>query len=186
MHWCRAAQGSCGSSRFLRVLFLVCSFKYNRNCMLWFHLSVWLLCVSVCFAQLLYSHDFMLFNSSWLYSIAVFFNCVASFVSKISRGGGDGNSLFFHLQQQQKGSSVFLLPFYGIRYSKGDIGASVIFMSHSLLCRHIVLLTVGVYSSNHRVLYTIGISMTRRFKKSVRTNFRKILYLHKMPTPPSL
>ena len=40
-------------------------------------------------------------------------------------------------------------------------------MSHSLLWRHVVLLTVGVYSSNHRVLYTIGISMTRRFQKSV-------------------
>ena len=40
-------------------------------------------------------------------------------------------------------------------------------MSHSLLWRHIVLLMVGVYSSNHRVLYTIGISMTRRFQKSV-------------------
>ena len=40
-------------------------------------------------------------------------------------------------------------------------------MSHSLLRRHIVLLTVGVYSSNHRVSYTIGISMTRRFQKSV-------------------
>ena len=42
-----------------------------------------------------------------------------------------------------------------------------IFMSYSLLWRHIVLLTVGVYSSNHRVLYTIGISMTRGFQKSV-------------------
>ena len=113
-----------------------------------------------------------------------------------------------------------------------------IFMSHGLLWRHMVLLTVGVYSSNHRVLNTIGISMTRRFQKSVgpsvcpfvtlkkayssfiidsrniicisgerayhsleeneeifskkyfsknfRTNFRKVLYLHKMPTPPSL
>ena len=40
-------------------------------------------------------------------------------------------------------------------------------MSHSLLWRHIVLLTVGVYSSKHRVLYTIGISMTKRFQKSV-------------------
>ena len=40
-------------------------------------------------------------------------------------------------------------------------------MSHSLLWRHIVLLTVCVYSSNHRVLYTIGISMTRRCRKSV-------------------
>ena len=44
---------------------------------------------------------------------------------------------------------------------------SVLVMSHSLLWRHVVLLTVGVYSSNHRVLYTIGISMTRRFQKSV-------------------
>ena len=42
-----------------------------------------------------------------------------------------------------------------------------IIMSHSLLWRRIVLLTVCVYSSNHRVLYTIGISMTRRFQKSV-------------------
>ena len=41
------------------------------------------------------------------------------------------------------------------------------FMSHSLLWRHIVLLTVGVYASNNRVLYTIGISITRRFQKSV-------------------
>ena len=32
---------------------------------------------------------------------------------------------------------------------------------------YIVLLTVGVYSSNHRVLYIIGISMTRRFQISV-------------------
>ena len=39
-------------------------------------------------------------------------------------------------------------------------------MSHNLLWRQIVLLTVGVYSSNHRVLYTIGISMTI-FQKSV-------------------
>ena len=38
-------------------------------------------------------------------------------------------------------------------------------VSHSLLWSHLVLLTVGVYSSNHRVLYTIGISMTRRFQK---------------------
>ena len=29
------------------------------------------------------------------------------------------------------------------------------------------MLTVGVYSGNHRVLYTIEISMTRRFQKSV-------------------
>ena len=45
-------------------------------------------------------------------------------------------------------------------------------MSHSLLWRHIVLLTVGVYSSNHRVLHTIGISMTRRFQKSVGPSVR--------------
>ena len=45
-------------------------------------------------------------------------------------------------------------------------------MSHSLLWRHIVLLTVGVYSSNHRVFYTIGISMTRRFQKSVGPSVR--------------
>ena len=34
-------------------------------------------------------------------------------------------------------------------------GFHFLVMSHSLLWRHIVLLTVGVYSSNHRVLYTI-------------------------------
>ena len=44
---------------------------------------------------------------------------------------------------------------------------SNIIMTHSSLWRHIVLLTVCVYSSNHRELYTIGISMTRRFRKSV-------------------
>ena len=44
---------------------------------------------------------------------------------------------------------------------------SNVIISHSLLWRHIVLLTVGVYSSNHRGLYTIEVSMTRRFKKSV-------------------
>ena len=47
-----------------------------------------------------------------------------------------------------------------------------IIMSHSLLWRHIVLLTVGVYSSNHRVLYTVGISITRRFQKSVGRSVR--------------
>ena len=47
-----------------------------------------------------------------------------------------------------------------------------IIMSHSLLWRHIVLLTVAVYSSNHRVLYTIVINMTRRFKKSVGPSIR--------------
>ena len=48
----------------------------------------------------------------------------------------------------------------------------LLIMSHSLLWRHIVLLTVGVYSSNHRVLYIIGISMTRRFQKSVGPSVR--------------
>ena len=48
----------------------------------------------------------------------------------------------------------------------------IFFMSHSLLWRHIVLLTVGVYTSSHRVLYTIGISMTRRFQKSVGSSVR--------------
>ena len=48
----------------------------------------------------------------------------------------------------------------------------LIFMCHSLLWRHIVLLTVGVYSSKHRVLYTIGIGMTRRFQKSVGPSVR--------------
>ena len=52
-------------------------------------------------------------------------------------------------------------------------------MSYSLLWRHTVLLTVGVYSSNHRVLYTIGISMTRRFQKSVRSVRSAMLaYIH--------
>ena len=37
----------------------------------------------------------------------------------------------------------------------------------TVYCGDIVLLTVGVYSSNHRELYTIGISMTRRFQKSI-------------------
>ena len=61
-------------------------------------------------------------------------------------------------------------------------------MSQSLMWRHIVLLTVGVYSSNHRVLHTIGISMMRRFQKSVGPsvclsvrNANK-----KKPNPPSL
>ena len=54
--------------------------------------------------------------------------------------------------------------------------------SHSLLWRHIFLLTVGVYSSNYRALYTIGISMTR-FKKSVglsvcNANKKYLLLLH--------
>ena len=61
-----------------------------------------------------------------------------------------------------------------------------VIMSHSLLWRHIVLLTVGVYSSNHRVLYTIGISMTR-FQKSVGSSVRlSVCNAKKKPTPPSL
>ena len=52
-------------------------------------------------------------------------------------------------------------------------------MSNSLLWRHIVSLTVGVYSSNHRVLYTIGISMTRRFQKSVGPSVCPFLTLTK-------
>ena len=67
----------------------------------------------------------------------------------------------------------------------GDVGCSIysfvclsgvwltaIFMSHSLQWRRIVLLTVCAYSSNHRVLYTIELSMTRRFKKSVGPSVR--------------
>ena len=55
--------------------------------------------------------------------------------------------------------------------SEGDISASanyylwIFIMPHSLRWSHIVLLTVGVFSSNHGVLYAIGISITRRFQK---------------------
>ena len=45
-------------------------------------------------------------------------------------------------------------------------------MSHSLLWKRIVLLTVGVHLSNQRVLHTIGIGMTRRFQKSVGPSVR--------------
>ena len=58
-------------------------------------------------------------------------------------------------------------------------------MSHSLLWRHIVLLTVGVYSSNLRVVYIIGISMTRKFKKKC-SSVCLFVTLTKKPTPPSL
>ena len=61
-----------------------------------------------------------------------------------------------------------------------------IVMSHSLMWRHIVLLMVGVYSSNHRVLYIIGISMTRSFQKSVRPSVCPFVTLTKKPTPPPL
>ena len=57
----------------------------------------------------------------------------------------------------------------------------------TVYCGDIVLLTVGVYSSNHRVLYTVGISMTRRFQKSVSPSVRcPFVTLTKKPTPPSL
>ena len=74
-----------------------------------------------------------------------------------------------------------------ICWSSRMVGESFqLIMSHSLLWRHIVLLTVGVYSSNHRVLYTIGLSMTRRFQKSVGPSVcpfvtltkKKLLLLH--------
>ena len=61
-----------------------------------------------------------------------------------------------------------------------------IIMSQSLLWRHIVLLTVGVYSSNYRVLYTIEISITRRFRKSVGPSVCPFVTLTKKSTPPSL
>ena len=74
---------------------------------------------------------------------------------------------------------------------------TAMFRLQYLLWRHIVLLTVGVCSSNHRVLYTIEISMTRRFTKkcrSVRPSVRLSVRLFicsfsnakKKPTPPSL
>ena len=40
------------------------------------------------------------------------------------------------------------------------------FKSHSFTWRPIVLLMVSVYSSNHGVLYAIGINITSRFKKN--------------------
>ena len=57
----------------------------------------------------------------------------------------------------------------------GTLRKRIVFiMSHSLLWRHFVLLTVGVYSSNHRVLYSIAIrdfneERTKRFKKKCRS-----------------
>ena len=62
-------------------------------------------------------------------------------------------------------------------------------MSRSLLWRHIGLLTSGVYPSNHRVLYTIGISMTRRFQlkcRTVRPSVCPFVTLTKKPIPSSL
>ena len=45
--------------------------------------------------------------------------------------------------------------------------AGMFLLCLTVYCGDIVLLPAGVYSSNHRVLYTIGISMTGRFQKSV-------------------
>ena len=60
-----------------------------------------------------------------------------------------------------------------------------VIMSHSLLWRHIALLAVGVDSSNHRVLYTIGISMTRRCQKKCRSVRLSVCNAKRKPTPPS-
>ena len=45
------------------------------------------------------------------------------------------------------------------------------------------MLTVGVYSCKHRVLYTIGIGMTKRFQKSVGPSVCPFVTLTKKPTP---
>ena len=45
-------------------------------------------------------------------------------------------------------------------------------MFHNLLWRPIVMLTVGVFSSNHGVLY-----LTRRFQKSVDSSVRLSVHL---------
>ena len=64
-----------------------------------------------------------------------------------------------------------------------------VIMSHNLLWRRIVWLTVGVYSSNHRVSYTVEVSMAR-FQKSVGLSVRpsvcSFVTLTKKTTPPSL
>ena len=52
------------------------------------------------------------------------------------------------------------------------VHANEIILSHSLLWRHIVLLTVGVYLRNYSMLYTIGMSVTRRFQKIVGPSVR--------------
>ena len=89
------------------------------------------------------------------------------------------NAPFSCLLQLQNGSYTAWQHFIAPYTCKSSTSASIIchlqrFMSHSLLWRYIVLLTVGVYSSNHRVLYIIGISLTRNFKKvrSVRPSVR--------------
>ena len=47
----------------------------------------------------------------------------------------------------------------------------IVFMSHSLLWKRIVLLKACVYSSNYEVLYIIGIGITRRLYKGVGLSF---------------
>ena len=54
-------------------------------------------------------------------------------------------------------------------------------MSHSLVWRRTVL-TVGVYSSNHGLLHSVGTSITRRVKKSVGPSVSPFVILTKMPT----
>ena len=51
-------------------------------------------------------------------------------------------------------------------YARSRFVSKAIYMSHNLLWRHIILLTVSVYSSNHGVLYIIAISIARGFHKS--------------------
>ena len=84
-------------------------------------------------------------------------------------------------------ASVFF-PFQCFGNESNDTSVLVLLvMSHSLLWRHIVLLPVGVYSSKHGVLYTIEISVTRRFKKksvgpSVRLSVSSFVTLTKKST----
>ena len=75
---------------------------------------------------------------------------------------------------QKRNHSEFRLNTCSLKFQLAHVFKydHVFIMSHSLLWRHIVLLTVGVYSSNHRVLYTIVISMTRRFQKRVGPSVR--------------
>ena len=90
-----------------------------------------------------------------------------------------GNSLLTSLL-----STIFLIYFLFLNCLFGCVRKStvsyILIMSHSLLWRHIVLLTVGVYSNNHRVLYTIGISMMR-FQKSVGPSLRPSVSLSVCP-----
>ena len=56
----------------------------------------------------------------------------------------------------------------------------LVVMLLSLLWKHFVWLADCVYSSNNGVLYTIGISMTRRIKKRIGSSVRNG---NKMRTP---